>query len=130
MEVDIAMNGVKYKKTFWMNFVLSIFFFLCSAFYFFLNIDYVEARLLDKIFNLTLVVTPLFTLITLYKNDSNLLSNLALALNILLSLTLMGLLIRAIRNHSIETMIGMFLFLMPFLFNVKQLIKIRYARHV
>lgn len=119
------MNDVKYKKIFWMNFVLSIFFFLCSAFYFFLNIDYVEASLFGKFFNLTLLATPIFTLITLYKNDTKFLCKIALALNVILSITLIALLIRAIGNHSIDKIIVMLVFLTPFLINVKQLNTLR-----
>ena len=125
MEVGIEMSDFLYKRTFWMNLVLSIFFFLCSAFYFFLNIDYVEARLFGKIFNLTLLVTPIFTLITLYKNDTKLVCKLALALNIILSITLIALLIRAFGNYSNDKIIVMFVFATPFLINVKQLNTIR-----
>ena len=125
MEVDIAMNGVKYKKTFWMNFVLSIFFLLCSALYFFLNIDYVEARLIDKVFNLVLLFVPILTVVTIYKNDTNLLCKIAFSFNIILSITLLALLIRAIGNHSLDTIIIMFVFLTPLLINLKQLNKLR-----
>ena len=125
MEVDIAMNDVKYKTIFWMNLVLSIFFMLCSAFYFFVNIDYVEASLFGKIFNLTLLFTPIFTIITIYKNDTNLLCRIAFALNVILSITILVLLIRAIANNSLDKMIVVLLFLTPFIINSIQLNKMR-----
>lgn len=63
----------------------------------------------------------MFTLITLFKKDTKLLCKIAFSLNIMLSITVTVLLIRAIGSHLIDREIVMLIFLTPFLINVKQL---------
>ena len=117
------MNNITYKKTFWMNFVLTIVFTLGCIF--FLKTGYVEARPSEKILNLILFLVPSVTAIALYKNDKKLLLKLAFALNILISIMLWLFLLRAIQQRSLDGIIIMLVFSAPFLINVAQLNKIR-----
>lgn len=119
------MSNINYKKTFWMNIVLSMFSLLGCVFFFFLNIAYIEARLSEKILNLTLLLAPSLTAIALYKNDKKLLYTLAFALNILLSIMLLFFLLRAIQHKSLDSTIIMLIFSAPFLITLFQLDKIR-----
>lgn len=114
-----------HNKTLWMNFVLSIFFMLSSAFYFFLNIDYVEASLLGKLYNLTLLLVPGITAFSLYKNNSKLLYKTSFILNIIISIILFLLIIKALTNHRNINAIVTFVFLTPFLINLCQINKIK-----
>jgi hypothetical protein len=119
------MSTVINKKTFWMNIVLSFFCLLGCLFFFFLNIDYVEARPSEKILNLTLLLAPSLTAIALYKNDKKLLCKIAFALNIVISIMLWLFLLKAIQHRSLDGVIIMLAFSAPFLVNVIQLNKIR-----
>ncbi len=119
------MNKIIYKKTFWMNIVLSVFFLLGMFFFLFINIDYVEARLSEKAFNVLISLTPILTAITLYKNDTKLLFKLTFILNIVVSVTVILFLIKAFKHQSIDMIIFMLAWLVPFLINVTQLNKIR-----
>lgn len=56
-----------------------------------------------------------------FKKDTKLLCKIAFSLNIMLSITVTVLLIRAIGSHLIDREIVMLIFLTPFLINVKQL---------
>jgi hypothetical protein len=115
------MNTITHKKTFCMNFVLSFFFAFGLFMFFFVNIDYVEARLPEKIMNIFLFLAPVLTAITFYKNEQGFLLKLALILNIGISLMVALFTFRSLYHQSWDSVIFMLIWMVPFVINVKQL---------
>lgn len=123
--MTMLLKTIRYKKTFWMNIVLSVFFLLGMFFFLFVNIDYVEARLSEKVFNVLLSLTPILTAISFYKNNTKLLFRMTFVLNIIVSIAIGLFLIKAFKHQSIDMIIFMLVWIVPFLINVIQLNKVR-----
>lgn len=112
---------MKNKKTFWMNVTLSILFGLSCLIFFFLNIDYVEARPSEKILNLLSFIAPVFTAITFYKGS---LQKVSLLLNMLVIAGLSLFVLRALYRYPDYGIISELIWAVPYLINVKYLSKI------
>jgi len=121
------MNNIVYKKTFWMNIGLSLFFTLGLFMFLFLNIDYVESRPSEKIMNVFLFIVPILSMITFYKNGQGLLLKLTLILILNIGVLVLVCLftLRSLYHQSWDSVIFMLILMTPFLFNVKQLIKLQ-----
>lgn len=112
------MNHIKFKKTFWMNVVLTILAAFGCFMFFFINIDYVEARPSEKILNVLTLVTPILTMVTFYKG---LLQKVSLIFNILLLVTLALFTLRAVYHYPDYSISTGLIWMAPFLINVKKL---------
>ena len=106
------------KKTFWMNAILAVLATLGCFIFFFLNIDYVEARPSEKILNILTLVTPILTMVTLYKGN---LQKLSVIFNILILFILALFTLRAIYHYPDYSIITGLIWMTPFIINVKQL---------
>ena len=93
--------------------------------FFFVNIDYVEARLPEKVMNIFLLLTPILSAITFYKNEQGFLLKLALILNIGISVMVALFTFRSLFHQSWDSVIFMLIWMVPFVINVKQLILLK-----
>lgn len=107
-----------YKKTFWMNVVLSVLFTFGCFIFFFFNIDYVEVRPSEKILNVISWITPILTAITLYNGN---LQKLSLIFNALVLVILSLFTLRAIYHYPEYSVITGLIWMLPFVINVKEL---------
>jgi uncharacterized membrane protein YccF (DUF307 family) len=121
----IDFHQIKNKKTFWMNLALSLFATFGAFMFFLVNIDYVEARPSEKVFNLLFWTTPVLTMVTLYRDDRNILLKLSLALNLIYFLFFGYYALRLIYIHQYLVTIPMLIFMIPFGINIKQLLKMK-----
>ena len=119
------MNNIIYKKTFWMNIVLSFLFLLGLFMFFFVNIDYVEARLSEKVMNIFLFIVPILSVITFYKNEHGFLLKLTLIMNVVVTVMIGLFTLRSLYHQSWDAIIFMVILMTPFLINVKQLIHLK-----
>ena len=115
------MGFIEYKKTFWMNVTLSILFGLGCFIFFFLNIDYVEARPSEKILNLLSFIAPVSTAITFYENK---LKKVSLLLNMFVIAGLSLLVLRALYRYPDYGVIAELIWAVPYLINVRYLRKV------
>ena len=116
------MKNIIYKKTFIMNIALSGMFSISFFLFFFLNIDYVEATLAEKIFNVYVLVVPIVTAIALYKNSAKLLRKLALALNLINALLALDLIAKSIYAGAPNAAVFILVLLIPTLINIRYFI--------
>ena len=116
------MKNIIYKKTFIMNIALSGMFSISFFLFFFLNIDYVEATLAEKIFNVYILAVPIVTAIALYENSAKLLRKSALALNLINALLALDLIAKSIYVGALNTAVIMLILLIPTLINVRYFI--------
>jgi hypothetical protein len=116
------MNSFSYKKTFIMNIALSGMFSISFLLFFFLNIDYVEATLAEKIFNVYVLVVPIVTAIALYKKSAKLLRKSALALNLINALLALDLIAKSIYVGVPNAVVIMLILLIPTLINIRYFI--------
>ena len=121
------MQNITYKKTFWMNVGLFLLFSLGLFMFFFVNIDYVESKPIEKIMNVLLVLVPLLSLVTFYRNDQGLLLKVTLTVNILITLMVSWFLLRSAYHQSWDSVIFMLIWITPFVINVKQLNELKNA---
>ena len=105
-----------------MNIALSGMFSISFFLFFFLNIDYVEATLAEKIFNVYILAVPIVTAIALYKNSAKLLRKLALALNLINALLALYLIAKSIYVGAPNAAVIMLILLIPTLINVRYFI--------
>lgn len=108
-----------------MNVVLSIFATFGAFMFFWVNIDYVEIRLYEKVFNILFWMTPVITMATLYKNDKNILLTLSLILNLVFSLVFGYYALNLIYIHHYLVIIPMLIVMIPFGINIKQLVRMK-----
>lgn len=108
-----------------MNVGLTMLFALGLFMFFFVNIDYVEARLPEKIMNVVLLIVPILSVITFYKNEQGLLLKLTLILNIGITVMVVLFTLRSLYHQSWDSVIFMLIWMTPFVINVKQLNKLR-----
>ncbi len=104
-----------------MNVAISVLFSTGAIFFFFLNIDYVEARLTEKVFNIIVVLTPILTAVTLYKNDSSKLCKTTFFSNIIVLIAYSLWILRVIHRGELDAIITLVLFTAPFVINIAQL---------
>jgi hypothetical protein len=116
------MKNIINKKTFIMNIALSGMFSISFFLFFFLNIDYVEATLAEKIFNVYILAVPIVTAIALYENSAKLLRKSALALNLINALLALDLIAKSIYVGAPNTAVIMLILLIPTLINVRYFI--------
>jgi hypothetical protein len=119
------MNRIVYKKIFWMNIGLSMFSFLIFTMFFGINIDYVEAKLWMKLLNVLILLAPILSAITFYKNNTNLLCLIALILNISILLSFLALIVMSVLHYSSDSIVFLLIWSTPLLVNVKCLIELR-----
>lgn len=114
-----------YKKTFWMNVNLSFLAAFSCFMFFFVNIDYVEARLIDKVMSILFLLVPIFSVVTFYKNGHGYFYKITLLLNLIFSLMIAWFTLRTLFHQSWDSFIFMLVWMTPFVINVKQLINIK-----
>jgi hypothetical protein len=114
-----------HKKIFWMNIGLSIFSLLIFVIFFGINIDYVEAKLWMKIFNVLILLTPILSAITFYKNNTDTLCGLALISNISVLLAFLALIVMSALQYSADSIVFLLIWSSPLLLNVKCLNELR-----
>ncbi len=119
------MNKIIYKKLFWMNIGLSIFSLLVFVIFFGVNIDYVEAKLWMKLLNVLILLTPILSAITIYKNNTHTLCLLALITNISQLLSFLALIVMSALNYSSDSIVFLLIWSIPLLLNVKCLNELR-----
>jgi hypothetical protein len=119
------MNKIIYKKVFWMNIGLSIFSILIFAMFFGINIDYVEAKLWMKLLNVLILLTPILSAITFYKNNTHTPCVLALITNISMLLSFLALIVMSALNYSSDSIVFLLIWSIPLLLNVKCLNELR-----
>ena len=116
------MKNIINKKTFIMNIALSGMFSISFFLFFFLNIDYVEATLAEKIFNVYILAVPIVTAIALYENSAKLLRKSALALNLINALLALDLIAKSIYAGVPNAVVIMLILLIPTLINIRYFI--------
>lgn len=119
------MNKIIYKKLFWMNIGLSIFSLLVFVIFFGVNIDYVEAKLWMKLLNVLILLTPILSAITIYKNNKHSLCLVALITNISMLLSFLALIVMSALNYSSDSIVLLLIWSIPILVNFKCLNKLR-----
>jgi hypothetical protein len=122
------MNKIIYKKIFWMNIGLSIFSFLIFVMFFGINIDYVEAKLWMKLLNVLILLTPILSAITFYKNNTHILCVLALISNISILLAFLALIVMSALHYSSDSIVFLLIWSIPLFLNVKCLNKLKNIR--
>jgi hypothetical protein len=122
------MNKIIYKKIFWMNIGLSLFSLLIFLVFFGVNIDYVEAKLWMKLFNVFILLTPLLSAITFYKNSTHILCVLALISNISILLAFLALIVMSALHYSSDSIVFLLIWSIPLFLNVKCLNKLKNIR--
>jgi hypothetical protein len=115
------MNKIIYKKIFWMNIGLSLFSLIIFLFFFGINIDYVEAKLWLKLFNVFILITPLLSAITFYKNITHNLCVVTLFSNIIILAAFLSFIVMSFIQYSSDSIIFLVIWLIPFALNVKYL---------
>lgn len=119
------MKKIQYKKTFWMNVNLSFLSIFSCFMFFFVNIDYVEARLIDKVMSILFLLVPLLSLVTFYKNDNSYFYKITLLLNLVFSLIIVWFILRSLYHQSWDALIFLLIWVTPFLINIRQLNKLK-----
>ena len=119
------MNKIIYKKIFWMNIGLSLFSLLIFVVFFGINIDYVEAKLWMKLLNVLILLTPILSAITFYKNSTHTLCVLALISNISMLMSFLALIVMSALNYSSDSIVLLLIWSTPLLVNVKCLNELR-----
>jgi hypothetical protein len=122
------MINIIHKKIFWMNIGLSIFSFLIFVMFFGINIDYVEAKLWMKLLNVLILLTPILSAITFYKNNTHILCVLALISNILILLAFLALIVMSALHYSSDSIVFLLIWSIPLFLNVKCLNKLKNIR--
>ena len=117
-------NNIIHKKTFWMNVGLSIFSILGCLYYLIFELGIEEINKLEIVFDFFFLITPIMTVITLYENESTIFNKISLFLNIIV-LCIYFVIVWKLRHESITFMLPMFVWMTPFIINVKQLYKLR-----
>lgn len=117
------MKKIQFNKTFWMNLNLSLLAIFTCFMFFFVNIDYIEARLIDKVMSILFLLVPIFSAVTFYKNNHGYFYKITLLLNLIFSLMIAWFALRNLYHHSWDSFIFMLAWMTPFIINVKQLIK-------
>jgi hypothetical protein len=107
-----------YKKTFWMNVILAILATLGCFMLFFVNIEYDEARTSEKILAIIMLITPILTMATFYKDS---LKKESLFFNILILFILGLFTFRSLYRYPEYPIIPVLIWMVPFIINVKQL---------
>ena len=120
------MNNIIYKKTFWMNVGLSIFSILGCLYYLIFEMGIEVVNKFEVIFDFFFLITPITTVIVFYKNEKGLLNTLSILLNIIV-LVIYFLFFWKLRHESITSLSVMFLWMIPFIINLKQLRELRYV---
>ena len=118
------MNNIIYKKTFWLNVGLSIFSVIGCIFYLFFEMGIEVINKFEVIFDFFFLVTPITTVITFYNNGKGLINTVSIVLNIIV-LVIYSMFVLRVGHISIESLSTMFILLIPFVINVKQLYKLR-----
>lgn len=118
------MNQIQYKKTFWMNVGLSTFAILACLFYVFFLMGIEVVNKFEVIFDFFFLVTPISTVITFYKNEKGLINTISLFLNSIV-LVIYCLFIIRLRHNSADSLLGLLIWSIPFIINVKQLRELR-----
>jgi len=117
------MKNIVYKKTFWMNICLSLFCVLGLLIFFFVNIDYVEVKLPEKIINILFTITPILTAISLYRNDQGALLKLSLTLNVCVAIIVILIALRSFYHQLWDAVLPMLIWITPCIVNLVQLSK-------
>ena len=107
------MNNTIYKKTFWMNIVISLLFILGLFMYFFVNVDYVEVTWLDKTIYVVWGCLLTSTITTFYKNDIGTVWKISVLFNLIILLGGLILFTKGLDEEyvgSIPTSLLMFIF--------------------
>jgi hypothetical protein len=117
-------SNIIYKKTFWMNVGLSIFSILgCLVYVFFLmGIEVVNK--FEVVFDFFFLVTPILTVITFYKNEKGLINTISLVLNSIV-LVIYSMFVLRIGHISVDSLLSLLIWSIPFIINVKQLRELR-----
>ena len=118
------MKNITYKKTFWMNVGLSIFSILGCLFYLLFMMGIEVINKFDVIFDFFFLVASIMAVITFYKNEKALINTASLVLNIII-LVIFSLFIIRLRHNSVESLLTLFVWSIPFIINVKQLRELR-----
>ena len=122
------MNKIIYKKIFWMNIGLSLFSLLIFLVFFGVNIDYVEAKLWMKLFNVFILLTPILSAITFYKNSTQNLCIVTLISNIIILVAFLSLIAMSALQNTSDSIIFLVIWLIPFALNVKYLNELKKVR--
>lgn len=120
------MNNITFKKTYWMNVGLSIFSILGCIFYLFFQMGLDVINKFEVVFDFFFLVTPITTVIAFYKNGKGLINTFSIVLNIIV-LVIYCLFFWNLRHESISSLSVMFLWMIPFIINLKQLRELRYV---
>ena len=122
------MNKIIYKKIFWMNIGLSLFSLLIFLVFFGVNIDYVEAKLWMKLFNVFILLTPILSAITFYKNSTHNLYIVTLISNTIILVAFLSLIAMSALQNTSDSIIFLVIWLIPFALNVKYLNELKKIR--
>ncbi len=119
------MKKIQCNKTFWMNVNLSFLAVFSCIMFFFVNIDYVEARLIDKVMSISFLLVPLLSIVTFYRDNQGILLKITLLSNLFIVLMIGLFIILYLYKQSWDSVIFMLVWMTPFVINLKQLIKIK-----
>lgn len=122
------MNKIIYKKIFWMNIISSVFSLLIFIIFFGINIDYVEAKLWMKLFNIHLLITPILSSISFYKNDTQTLCLISFLSNIIILMAIFAFILMSVLHYSADSIIFLVIWSIPFAVNVKYLNELKKIR--